>query len=87
MITLFTQVLQLTESSNKPEGIAATFMDQFDDAEKFNDENGFKTEAVEKYEAVKQKLEAISRRLHFNTSKTEAEGAAEVSGQEKKSEL
>ena len=83
MKTLFKQALQLTESSNKPEGIAATFMNQADDAEKFNVE--------EKYEAVKQKLEAISRRLHIQTSKTEAEGAAEgaaeVSGQEKKSEL
>ena len=95
MITLFTQALQLPESSNEPEGIAATFMNQADDAEKFNDNNGIITDADREYEALNQKIKAMKEKLDKLTSKIASRGAfgayskeaGEESGPAKKSEL
>ena len=99
-MTLFIQALQLAESSNEPEGIAATFMNQADDAEKFNDDNGFMTDATkEENEALNQKTEVVKQKLeaaiHKLTSKIASrrvldaysKEAGEENGPDHKSEL
>ena len=92
---MFIQALQLAQSSYKPEGTAATFMNQADDAEKFNDNNGVITDADREYEALNQKLEAVKQELDKLTSKIASRGAfgdyskeaGEENGPDKKSEL